>query len=97
MTTAAAEKQSPFVPDGVRSVLGGTQKEYKFQNGYGASVVSHQFSYGGKQGLWELTVLDRHEQLTYTTPITDDVIGWLTAEAVDKLLLAIADLPEAPE
>ena len=35
-------------------VNGGVQHVYSFSNGYGASVVKHDFSYGGKQGLWEL-------------------------------------------
>ena len=61
---------------------GGTQRVYKFPNGYGASVVRHQGSYGFKSGLWELAVLDSSGDLCYSTPITNDVIGYLTDEEV---------------
>ena len=84
------------IPDVERSVYGGTQRRYRFLNGYGASVVCHQYSYGGDDGLWELAVLDRDGYLTYDTPITDDVIGWLTEDAVEEKLTAISKLPDAP-
>ena len=57
-------------------------KKYKFDNGYGASVVKHDFSYGGKMGLYEIAVLDSTGKLCYSTPITDDVIGWATEDKV---------------
>jgi hypothetical protein len=81
----------------VRDRNGGTQRRYKFPNGYGASVVCGPYTYGGSSGLWELAVLDRHQHLTYDTPITDDVIGYLDAKAVTALLVQIAALPEAPQ
>ena len=55
---------------------------YEFENGYGASVVSHDGSYGGKQGLYEIAVLDSKGDLCYSTPITDDVIGYATEDKV---------------
>lgn len=78
------------------SLNGGTQKQYKFANGYGASVVQHHFSYGNDQGMWELAVLkwifgDRYE-LDYSTEITDDVIGHLTDDEVEKILGRIESL-----
>ena len=55
---------------------------YNFENGYGASVVKHDSSYGGKQGLYEIAVLDSTGDLCYSTPITDDVIGYATEDKV---------------
>ena len=57
-----------------------------FQNGYGASVIKHDYSYGGKSGLWELAVLDNMGQVDSTTQITNDVIGHLTWDRVEKYL-----------
>jgi|TARA_R110000744_G_scaffold305634_1_gene413984 hypothetical protein len=71
---------------------GGRQKLYHFKNGYGASVVKHEGSYGGKSGLWELAVLDAEGSLCYDTEITDDVIGHLNDPQVDALLNQIANL-----
>jgi len=55
---------------------------YEFENGYGASVVSHDVSYGGDRGLYEIAVLDSKGDLCYSTPITDDVIGFATEDKV---------------
>ena len=60
----------------------GVGYEYQFDNGYGASVVKHDGSYGGKQGLYEIAVLDSTGDLCYSTPITDDVIGYATEDKV---------------
>jgi hypothetical protein len=88
-----------FIPAVERSINGGSQKIYAFSNGYGASVVMHDFSYGGKDGKWELAVLRFDDpsnlsdfDLTYDTPITNDVIGHLSEEEVDELLEKIAEL-----
>ena len=63
----------------------GIQKEYAFENGYGASVICHEGSYGHEVGLWELAVLWQGD-LCYDTPIANDVIGDLTeAEVNDHL------------
>ena len=63
-------------------VYGGTQRIYKFPNGYGASVICHKGSYGYSKGLWELAVLNEFGELDYTTPITNDVLGHLSEEEV---------------
>jgi hypothetical protein len=73
--------------------LGGPRERYAFPNGYGASVIRNQYSYGNEDGLFELAVLDSSGHLTYDTPITDDVIGYLTAEQVQEQLAKIAALP----
>lgn len=64
-----------------------------FDNGYEASVICNVHSYGGKLGLWELCVL-LNGYPCYDTPITDDVIGWLTDLAVEELLDKINELPK---
>ena len=63
-----------------------------FDNGYGASVVKHEFSYGGKDGLYELAVLDKDGKLTYDTPITNDVIGYLREQDVTDVMEKIQQL-----
>lgn len=68
---------------------------YKFTNGFGASVVIGDHTYGGKEGLYEIAVLkfDGHEStLTYDTPITNDVLGWQSLEDVAGVLVAVAAL-----
>jgi hypothetical protein len=72
--------------------MGGVMSRITFENGYGASVVQTFFSYGGEEGLYELAVLDSNGQLTYSTPITDDVEGRLTEDDVTKLLEQIQKL-----
>ena len=59
---------------------------YQFDNGYGASVVQHYSSYGVKQGLYEIAVLDSGGDLCYSTSITEDVIGYADeAKVLDTL------------
>ena len=72
-----------------KSLNGGVQKQYRFDNGYGASVVLHSGSYGNEQDLWELAVIKwdgENYDLVYTTDITDDVIGYLTLDEVEEIL-----------
>ena len=65
--------------------------KYDFDNGYGASVIMNEMSYGGKMGLYEIAVL--HSGLIcYDTDITDDVLGFLTKSAVNDILEKISNL-----
>jgi len=73
-------------------VYGGTQRIYKFPNGYGASVIRHKGSYGFAKGLWELAVLDSSGALCYSTSISNDVIGYLSDEEVTIKLNEIKGL-----
>ena len=73
-------------------------KIYRASNGYGASVIKGWGTYGGDKGLWELAVIEFMGSsddygLIYDTPVTNDVLGYLTLEEVDKILLQIAELP----
>lgn len=70
----------------------GVQAVVMFENGYGASVVRHQYSYGYEAGLYELAVLNGKGCITYDTPITDDVCGYLTENEVSSILKQIQEL-----
>ena len=74
------------------SHIEGVQARITFENGYGASVVRHEYSYGGKDGLYELAVLDSNGELTYATPVTNDVIGYLRPEDVTDVFAKIQQL-----
>lgn len=70
----------------------GIQKLYRFDNGYGASIVCHKYSKGGTQGLWEVAVIEfegENWDITYDTHITDDVLGHLSEADVNETLIRI--------
>ncbi len=73
--------------------LGGIRYEFRFENGYGASVIKFYGSYGYEKDLWELAVLDHDGDLCCDTEITDDVIGYLADEEVCEYLEKISKLP----
>jgi hypothetical protein len=63
-----------------------------FENGYGASVVRHEYSYGGKDGLYEVAVLNSDGEVCYDTPVTNDVIGYLRDIDVTDVMEKIQQL-----
>lgn len=69
---------------------------YRFPNDYGASIVCHSFSYGGEEGLFELAVIvwenENDYKLVYDTPVTDDVLEWLTPADCEKYLTEVENL-----
>jgi len=69
-----------------------------FPNHYGVSVIKGPYSYGGKEGKYELAILvmkpgDEYSELCYDTPISGDVIGYLTEIGVTKLMKQVSELP----
>jgi hypothetical protein len=76
--------------------LGGIQAVVKFKNNYGASIVRHNGSYGSKDGLYELAVIKYNEygswDICYDTPLTNDVLGYLTEDNVTNYLIKIEQL-----
>ena len=79
-------------------LYGAGQWRFKFENNYGASVIKRWGSYGYMEDQFELAVLyfdeDGKDCITYSTPITDDVIGYLNNDEVLELLEKIKDLKE---
>lgn len=88
--------------------LGGGQRMYRFDNGYGASVVRNLISYGGAEGWWELAVVAFQPggtiddwDFVYGNPVTgsDAVRGWLNDARLHEALTMIRAFPrrELPE
>lgn len=70
---------------------GGVQLLLEFPNGYSASILRTDRSYGGRDGLYEIAVI-RGGRIAYDTPITDDVVGYLDQIGVIDTALAISKL-----
>ena len=66
---------------------------YMFKNGYGASVIRNDFSYGGGLRLFKITIINSEYEICYDTPITCDVIGYLNEDEVTETLKEIEALP----
>lgn len=72
---------------------GDHSEKVMFPNGHGVSIVRNRMSYGNKAGMFEVAVLDADEELDYSTPVTDDVIGWLDVAGVLDVMKQVANLP----
>lgn len=70
----------------------GVQAVMSFDNNYGVSVVKFQGSYG-YPNLWEVAILYKGD-LTYSTDITDDVLGHQTDEDVTDVMKQVQLLKE---
>ena len=74
------------------------QKIYSFPNGYGASVIKGQGTYGGDKGLWVVApwTNDTKEFIGQSgLGWYDDVKGHLNDPEVDALLIKISNLTES--
>lgn len=75
-----------------------TQRVYRFDNNYGASVIQSEYSYTDNDNEYELAVVyfpekdSSHFELSYDTHITDDVLGHLEVEEVEAVLAEIKAL-----
>lgn len=79
-----------------KSYMEGIAGQIFFENGYGASVIRHPGSYGNDRGLFELAVIHGNNEsfeLCYSTPVTSDVIGWLSEGDVLSIIKQIKELP----
>lgn len=67
----------------------GIQATHFFPNGYGVSVVRFPGSYGFEDDLYEVAILQGTEdqwEITYDTPITDDVLGHRDEQDINIIL-----------
>jgi len=86
-------KDLEFKPHPMAESLKGIVSRIMFDNGFGVSVVKHQYSYGGDRGLYELAVLDSNGEIHYNNSVTNgDVIGYLKPEDVTNLMEKIQKL-----
>lgn len=76
----------------IRTRWGGHIVSAAYPNGYEASIVRFDGSYGFEKSLWEIAVC-RDREIVYDTPVTDDVIGFADNETVVAVCKQIAALP----
>ena len=87
-----SEKFKEFICiDEEHEIFKGRMVRYRFPNGYGASVIEGEKSYG-----LELAVLEFSESEYGDTAseFTDDVIGFIDDEELDEILERISRLGE---
>ena len=65
-----------------------------FDNGYGVSIVTGGLFYTTSAKPYELAVLIKGQGLTYDTPVTSDVEGYLTESKVTELMKQVQELPK---
>jgi len=70
----------------------GKQALMKFENGYSVSVLYGSMFYSNGVDTYELAVL-KDGRIDYSTPITDDVLGYITEDEVTDAMKKIQELP----
>lgn len=86
-----SEKYADYIKDHLNH-LTEEQTLYEFPNGYGASVIYGAFTYGLELAVLKWNKEDDTCRIDFTTPITDDVVGYV--DDLDLVLGEIYDLPE---
>lgn len=72
--------------------IGGERAVIEFPNGYSASCIRGGMFYTDG-GTYEIAVM-HGGKLDYSTPVTDDVLGYQTTAQANAALKAIAALPK---
>ena len=74
-----------------RPLYDGHQEIYFFENGYGASVVNHSYSYGTEMAVIQGDI--NNWRICCRKLIVDDgILGYLTEKEVEKYLKRIKEL-----
>lgn len=63
----------------------------EFPNGFGVSIVCHEFSYGGKKNLFEIALL-KNDDIVYHKNFSD-VRGWLDFQQVAETIEEVKNYP----
>ncbi len=74
--------------------LSGTQAIVSFPNGYAASILTGGWFYTDDEHPYEIAVMTSEGAICYGTPITDDVVGYLTEDEANEILKKISELPK---
>lgn len=69
------------------------QAKMEFPNGWGISVLFGERFYSDGVSTYEAAVL-RHGKVCYSTPITDDVLGWKSRAEISRIMEEIQKLPD---
>lgn len=80
-----------LISESTHKYWGGFQYVFQFDNGFGASVIKHDESYGNVDDLFELAILYDGE-ITYDSFFQYGVKGWLTNNNVINYLNKIKNL-----
>lgn len=83
-------KDLKFIP----SKFGSRGAKLFFNNGYGISVIYGRYTFTNP-GTYEVAILvgdENNWDLTYSTPITDDVIGHCSESEVTEIMQKIQEL-----
>lgn len=75
--------------------VGGERATHEFANGYTASVLRGGPFYTAG-GTFEIAVM-HNDKITYDTPITNDVLGYLSEQEANAALADISALPPRKE
>lgn len=68
-----------------------TQLIYSFPNGYGASIINNQYSYGIELAVLKINQWER--QIVYDTAITNDVVPYIQdIKEIEQILKSIQAL-----
>ena len=63
-----------------------------FTNGYYISIINGMYSQGDVDE-YELAILNK-DGITYSTPLADDVVGFLTKEGIEQFVRDVSELPD---
>lgn len=86
-------ERHPIAIDSLPDYKDAKQAVLVFDNGYGVSVLIGRCFYSNGIDTYEVAVM-KDDSICYSTHITDDVIGRLTAEQVSDVMKQIQELKD---